>query len=73
MLGAVLAWFASTQAVTITGLGPLVAAGPVLAGLAGAGAGAADKPTERAPAAVADRGEAPVQQTTECVTHETGK
>jgi hypothetical protein len=140
-VGAALAWLVSIQIVTITGLGPLVAAGPVLAGLAGAGAGGAlgwivgllagarlpeyvakryagrvrnggillsvhcdsrewcdrakktlketgarnissaseasadfgttDKPTERAPAAVADRGAAPAQQPVECVAHET--
>lgn len=40
-LGAALAWFVSIQTMTITGLGPLVAAGPILAGLAGAGAGGA--------------------------------
>jgi hypothetical protein len=143
VVGAALAWFVSTQTETITGLGPLAAAGPVLAALAGAGAGGAlgwiagllaglrlpeyvakryagrirrggillsvhcdsqewcdrakktlkdtgarsissvseaaadygttDKPTERAPAAVADRGEAPAQQTTEYVAHETKK
>jgi Protein of unknown function (DUF3341) len=39
--GAVLAWFVCTQTVTITVLGPLVAAGPVLAAMAGAGAGGA--------------------------------
>jgi hypothetical protein len=41
LVGAALAWFASTQTLAITGLGPLVAAGPVLAALAGAGAGGA--------------------------------
>ena len=41
VVGAALAWFVSIQTVTITGLGPLVAAGPVLAALAGAGAGGA--------------------------------
>jgi hypothetical protein len=41
VVGAVLAWFVSIQAAAVTGLGPLVAAGPVLAGLAGAGAGGA--------------------------------
>lgn len=41
VVGAALAWFASTQNVTIPNLGPLVAAGPVLAALAGAGAGGA--------------------------------
>jgi len=39
VLGAALAWFASIQSATIAGLVPLVAAGPVLAALAGAGAG----------------------------------
>ena len=143
VIGAALAWLVSIQAVTIPGLGPLVAAGPVLAALAGAGAGGAlgwiagllaglrlpeyvakryagrirrggillsvhcdnqqwcdrakktlrdtgardissaseaaadygtaDKPTERAPAAVTNRGEASAQQTTEYVAHETKK
>lgn len=41
VLGAALAWFVSNQTVTVTGLGPLVAAGPLLAVLAGAGAGGA--------------------------------
>jgi hypothetical protein len=41
VVGAALAWLISTQTVTIAGLGPLVAAGPVLAALAGAGAGGA--------------------------------
>jgi hypothetical protein len=42
VIGAALAWFVSNQMVTITGLGaPLVAAGPLLAALAGAGAGGA--------------------------------
>lgn len=40
-VGAALASIASSQAVSIASLGPLVAAGPVLAGLAGAGAGGA--------------------------------
>jgi hypothetical protein len=40
-VGAVLCWFISTQPVTITAFGPLVAAGPVLAALGGAGAGGA--------------------------------
>jgi len=141
--GAVLAWLVSIQTVTITGLGPLVAAGPVLAALAGAGAGGmlgwiagllaglrmtkyvakryagrirrggillsvhcdsqewcdrakktlrdtgarnisaaseaaadygtTDRPTERAPAAVTNRGEAPAQQTPEYIAHETEK
>jgi hypothetical protein len=140
VVGAALAWFASIQTATITGLGPLVAAGPVLAALAGTGAGGAlgwiagwlagvrlpeyvakryagrirrggillsvhcdsqewcdrakktlqetgarnissasesaadygttDKPTERAPAAVTGRGEAPAQKATEDVSHE---
>ena len=39
--GVVLAWFLSIQSVTIAVLGPLVAAGPVLAALAGAGVGGA--------------------------------
>jgi hypothetical protein len=39
--GAAVAWFISTQPVTVTALGPLVAAGPVFAALAGAGAGGA--------------------------------
>ena len=139
-VGGALAWFAANQAVTIAGLGPLVAAGPVLAALAGTGAGGAvgwivgllaglrateyvakryagrirrggillsvhcdsqewcnrakktlkdtgaqnissasetsadygttDKPTERAPAAVTNRSETPVQETTELVAHE---
>jgi len=42
VVGAALAWFVSNQMVTITGLGPvLVAAGPLLAALAGAGGGGA--------------------------------
>jgi hypothetical protein len=41
VVGAALAWFISTQTAAIPGLGPLVAAGPVLAALAGAGAGGA--------------------------------
>ena len=143
VVGAALAWFVSNQTVTITGLGPLVAAGPLLAALAGAGAGGAlgwivgllaglrlteyvakryagrirrggvllsvhcdspewcerakktlkdtgardisstaeaaadygttDKPTERPPAAVTNRGEAPAPQTTEYVVHEIKK
>jgi hypothetical protein len=40
-VGAALACLVSVQAVSITGLGPLVAAGPLLASLAGAGAGGA--------------------------------
>jgi hypothetical protein len=39
VVGGALAWFVSAQIVTITGSGPLVAAGPVVAALAGAGAG----------------------------------
>lgn len=142
VVGAALVWFVSIQTVTIAGLGALVGAGPVLAALAGAGAGGTlgwivgwlaglslteyvakryagrirsggillsvhcdspewcgrakktlrdtgarniscaseaaadfgttDKPTERAPATV-DRGEAPAQQTTEYIAHETKK
>jgi len=41
VVGAALAFFVSIQTVTITVLGPLVAAGPVLAAAAGAGAGGA--------------------------------
>jgi hypothetical protein len=41
VVGAALAWFVSTQTTTIPNIGPLVAAGPVLAALAGAGAGGA--------------------------------
>ena len=41
VIGAALAWFISTQPVTVTALAPLVAAGPVLAAIAGAGAGGA--------------------------------
>jgi hypothetical protein len=41
VVGAALAWFISTQPVTVTALGPLVAAGPVFAAMAGAGAGGA--------------------------------
>ena len=143
VVGAALAWFVSTQTVSITVLAPLVAAGPVLATLAGAGAGGAlgwvagllsglslseyvarryagrirrggilmsvhcdthawcerakktlkdtgardissapeaaadygttDKPTERAPAAIAYRGEAPAPETADYVVHETKK
>jgi hypothetical protein len=40
-VGAALAWLASTQNLAIPNLGPLVAAGPVLAAFAGAGAGGA--------------------------------
>src|ERR1039458_7556787 len=141
VVGAALAWFVSNQTVTITGLGPLVAAGPLLAALAGAGAGGAlgwivgllaglrlteyvakryagrirrggillsvhcdspewcdrakktlkdtgardissaseaaadygttDKPMERPPRLITNRGEAPAQQPTEYVVHET--
>jgi hypothetical protein len=39
VIGAVLTWLVSIQTVTIAALAPLVAAGPVLAALAGAGAG----------------------------------
>ena len=38
VVGAALAWFISTQPVTVTALAPLVTAGPVLAAVAGAGA-----------------------------------
>lgn len=41
VIGAALAWVLATQTVVIAGSGPLVAAGPVLASLAGAGAGGA--------------------------------
>ena len=143
VVGAALAWFCSIQTVTIAALVPLVAAGPVLAALAGAGAGGAlgwivgllagsglteyvakryagrirhggillsvhcdnqdwcnraktalkntgarnissasetsadygttDKPTERAPAVVTNRGETPAQEKTEYVAYETKK
>lgn len=39
VVGAALGWFVCTHPVTLPALGPLVAAGPVLAALAGAGAG----------------------------------
>jgi len=39
VVGAVLAWLVSIQMVPVTALGKLVAAGPVLAAMAGAGAG----------------------------------
>jgi hypothetical protein len=39
VVGAALAWFVSTQTVTIPALAPLAAAGPLLAALAGTGAG----------------------------------
>jgi len=143
VVGAALAWFCSIQTVTIAALVPLVAAGPVLAALAGAGAGGAlgwivgllagsglteyvakryagrirhggillsvhcdnqdwcnraktalkntgarnissasetsadygttDKPTERAPAVITNRGETPAQEKTEYVAYETKK
>ena len=143
VIGAALTWLASTQTVPITGLGPLIAAGPVVAALAGAAAGGAlgwiagllvgmrlpeyvarryagrirrggillsvhcdsqewcdrakktlrdtgardissaaestadygttDKPTERSPAAIADRGEAPARPAVEYVTHDIKK
>ena len=38
VLGAALAWFVSIQTVAIPALGPLIAAGPLVAALAGAGA-----------------------------------
>ena len=41
VVGAALAWLVAIQTVAIPGLAPLVAAGPVLAALAGAGAGGA--------------------------------
>jgi hypothetical protein len=41
VVGAVLAWLDSNQVVNVAGLGPLVAAGPSLAALAGAGCGGA--------------------------------
>ncbi len=41
VVGAVLACLVATQTMTITVLGPLVAAGPILAAMAGAGAGGA--------------------------------
>ncbi len=39
LIGAALAWFVSTQPVTVTALASLVSAGPILAAIAGAGAG----------------------------------
>ncbi len=39
VVGAALGWFLSIQTVTITGFGPLGAAGPVVAAVAGVGAG----------------------------------
>jgi hypothetical protein len=41
VIGAAFAWLVSSQTVTIASMGPLVAAGPVLAVLAGAGTGGA--------------------------------
>jgi hypothetical protein len=41
MLGGALGWLAGIGAIAIPGLGPFIAAGPILAALAGAGAGAA--------------------------------
>jgi hypothetical protein len=41
VVGAALAWLVAVQTVAIPGLAPLIAAGPVLAGLAGAGAAGA--------------------------------
>jgi hypothetical protein len=41
VVGAALAWFISTHPTTFTGLGSFVAAGPLLAALAGVGAGGA--------------------------------
>jgi len=41
VVGAALAWLVSTQALAVPGLAPLVAAGPLLASFAGAGAGGA--------------------------------
>ena len=143
VVGAAFAWCVSIEVVSIATLGPLVAAGPVLAATAGGGAGGAlgwiaglfeglrlpeyvakryagrirrggillsvhcdskewcdrakkmlkdtgarnissaseaaadygttDKPTERAPVVVTNRGEAPVQPTTEYVANETKK
>lgn len=40
-LGGALGWLAGVGALAIPGLGPLIAAGPIMAALAGAGAGAA--------------------------------
>lgn len=39
LIGGALGWLASTGALAIPGLGPVLAAGPILAALAGAGAG----------------------------------
>ena len=41
VLGGALGWFVGIGALAIPGLGPFIAAGPILAALAGAGAGAA--------------------------------
>ena|SRR5258706_2314507 len=41
VLGGTLGWLAAAGTVTIPGLGPLLAAGPIVAALAGAGAGGA--------------------------------
>jgi hypothetical protein len=41
VIGAALAWLVSSQTVPVTGLGPLIAAGPVIATLAGGAAGGA--------------------------------
>ncbi|MEI9976216.1 MAG: hypothetical protein WDO73_31720 [Ignavibacteriota bacterium] len=41
LVGGAMAWFISTQPVTIPALGPLVSAGPILAAMAGAGVGGA--------------------------------
>ncbi len=41
VLGGVLGWLVGAGALAIPGLGPFIAAGPIMAALAGAGAGAA--------------------------------
>jgi rhodanese-related sulfurtransferase len=41
LLGGVLGWFVGVGALAIPGVGPLIAAGPILAALAGAGVGSA--------------------------------
>jgi hypothetical protein len=41
LLGGALGWFAGVGALAIPGIGPLIAAGPILAALAGAGIGSA--------------------------------
>ena len=41
LLGGALGWFAGVGALAIPGVGPLIAAGPILAALAGAGVGSA--------------------------------